>query len=108
MQHYRVHLYKIRKCRWLNALVDRAMRVRLKLSGGVRPTEPPTRAMTDTAMNAANTFAPPDEGLPTHLDVPIYAGVLIASLPAKLPQHPASSPRVSEPHRNGYDAGSRF
>jgi alpha-L-arabinofuranosidase len=66
-----------------NPSVDAAQAVRLKLIGAVRPAEVQARVLTNQAMNAANTFAKPDEVHPVKLDVTVSGDALKLTLPAK-------------------------
>lgn len=66
-----------------NASTDAAMRVRLTLPQTIRPTEATGRVLTHTAMNAANTFAHPDEVRPGPLEAALTDGRVTVTLPAR-------------------------
>ncbi len=66
-----------------NPSIDIARDVRMKVAGPLHPTEAKGRVLTHEAMNAANTFAKPDEVHPVNLDANVSGDVVRLTLPPK-------------------------
>jgi alpha-N-arabinofuranosidase len=66
-----------------NPSLDESRPVRLRIGSGSHPTEVQGRLLTHEAMNAANTFAKPDEVRPTRLGCSVSADAVQLTLPRK-------------------------
>ena len=64
-----------------NPSLDTVLSVRIRLTGGPRPTEARGIVLTHEDMRATNTFADPDEVKPTAHPVRVLADVIEVKLP---------------------------
>jgi alpha-N-arabinofuranosidase len=66
-----------------NPSLTTAHALRLRIAGGLRPAEVQGRVLTHDAMNAANTFAKPDEVHPVRLEANLSGDAVQVTLPRK-------------------------